>query len=657
MERILTIFLIGISFGSILFLLSAGLSLTMGLMRIVNLAHGAIFMVGAYVGLAVTNITGHFTIGLLGGAVAAGLVGLIMEAGFLRRLYKQESGQVLLTIGFIYIIMNVVQWIWGAKPLSGIVPGSLSAVIGIGDFYFPVFRFFMIGFGLLMAVLLWLFQDKTKVGATIRAGMDNRQVATALGINLKRLFTAVFALGSFVAGLCGLLGAPLMGINLQVGWDALLLAMIVVIVGGTGSVQGTLLGAMIIGLVDAFGKAYFPDIAYFAIYVALILILLFRPSGLLGRPFSIQKTAEEMTQSVTLSAKMPLSIPAATGLRKPGARQRLYRLAPFIGAACVLIMLGPLLPSFYLGMLTKVLIYAIFAISLDLMMGYGGLTSMGHAAFLGVAGYTVGILAVKEGIGLFWVLLPAGIVVAALISAIIGYICLRVSGTYFLLVTIAFGQLLAIVATKWYKVTGGTDGLVGIKRPDLGIPGFNLGPIGFYFLVFIALVVCFAVLYRIVTSAYGRALVGVRENEPRMRSLGYNTWRLKYVAIIISGTVAGVAGVFLAYYYGAMVPSTLAIEMSTAGMLMVILGGPGTLFGPFIGAIVVVLGENISLTYVPDRWPLILGGIFILCVMLLRGGFAPYLSRLYQRFRPEPARITDLGGVPDLGEVPDLRES
>jgi branched-chain amino acid transport system permease protein len=290
-------------------------------------------------------------------------------------------------------------------------------------------------------------------------------------------------------------------------------------------------------------------------------------------------------------------------------------------------------------MLTKVLIYAIFAISLDLMMGYGGLTSMGHAAFLGVGGYTVGILAVHAHIGLFWLLLPAGIIFAAVTAAVVGYISLRVSGTYFLLVTIAFGQLLAIVATKWYSVTGGTDGLIGISRPDLGIHGFELSNLDFYYLVFIAFAVSFAILYRIVTSAYGQALVGVRENEPRMRSLGYNTWALKYVAVIISGAFAGVAGVFLAYFYGSMVPNTLAVEMSTAGMLMVILGGPGTLFGPFIGAVVVVLGENFALTYVPERWPLILGGLFVVCVMLVRGGFAGYLSRFYQRLRPEQAEV------------------
>jgi branched-chain amino acid transport system permease protein len=638
MQHLLTYFLIGISFGSILFLLGSGLSLTMGLMRIVNLAHGAIFMVGAYVGVAAAKSTGSFALGLVAGAAAAGVVGLIIEAGFLRRLYKQEQAQVLLTIGFVYILTNLVQWVWGAKPLSGIVPEVLSGYVTIGDINFPVFRFFVIGFGLVVAALLWLFQDKTKVGATVRAGMDNREVVGALGTNLKVLFTAVFALGCVVAGLCGLLGAPLIGVNLQVAWDALMLAMIVVIVGGTGSIQGALVGAMLIGLVDAFGKAYFPTFSYFAIYVLLILILIFRPSGLMGRPLATQKTIEELTTSATFASKAPAKQVART-LGTVSFRQRLYDLVPYLGVAGVLLLLAPLLPSFYLGMLTKVLIYAIFAISLDLMMGYGGLISMGHAAFLAVGGYTVGILLVRAHIELFWVLMPAGILAAAVAAAIIGYICLRVSGIYFLLVTIAFGQLFAIVATKWYRLTGGTDGLVGIRRPHLGIPGFEFTSLSFYYLVFIAFAISFFVLSRIVSSSYGQALVGVRENEPRMRSLGYNTWLLKYVAFIIAGAFAGVAGVLLAYFYGSMVPNAFAIEMSTAAMLMVILGGAGTLFGPVIGAAVVVLAENFALTYVPQRWPLILGGIFVVCAMLVRGGFAAYLSRLSRGGRPEQAEV------------------
>jgi len=283
MHIILLNFLIGISFGCILFLLGTGLSLTMGLMRIVNLAHGALYMVGGYVGLAVAVYTGDFVLGILAGGLCAGLLGLIIETGFLRRLYKQELQQVLLTIGFIYILTNLAQWIWGPMPKTVIVPPFLSGSILIGQVTLPVFRIAIIGFGLAAAAGLWFFQEKTRIGAIIRAGMDNKEMAMALGINLKMVFTGVFALGAFIAGFCGLIGAPSLGINLAVGWDALLLAMIVVVVGGAGSVQGALVGGLIIGLADAYGKAFFPDLSYFSMYIVLIIILLFRPSGLLGR--------------------------------------------------------------------------------------------------------------------------------------------------------------------------------------------------------------------------------------------------------------------------------------------------------------------------------------------------------------------------------------
>ncbi|MBA7676167.1 High-affinity branched-chain amino acid transport system permease protein LivH [subsurface metagenome] len=290
MDALLANFLIGISFGFILFLLGTGLSLTMGLMRIVNLAHGALYMVGGYTGLAVAQFTENlvgrdlsFVLGVLAGGTCAGLLGLIMESGFLRRLYKRDLDQVLLTIGFIYILTNLAQWIWGPVPQSGVIPSILSGSIPLGRITFPVFRLAIIAFGLVAAACLWLFQEKTRVGAIIRAGMDNKEMTTGLGINLKVVFTGVFTLGAFVAGFCGLIGAPLLGINLGVGWDALLLAMIVVIVGGTGSVQGALVGGLVIGLVDAYGKAFFPELAYFTMYLVLITILLFRPSGLMGR--------------------------------------------------------------------------------------------------------------------------------------------------------------------------------------------------------------------------------------------------------------------------------------------------------------------------------------------------------------------------------------
>ncbi len=287
-NALLVNFLVGISFGMILFLLGTGLSLTMGLMRVVNLAHGALYMVGAYVGLSAAKFSGNFVIGILAGGIAAGLLGLLIEMGFLRRLYRREMDQVLLTIGFIYVFANVVQWIWGPVPMSGIIPSILSGSIPMGGVTLPIYRFAIIAFGLLAAAALWYFQERTKVGAIIRAGMDNREMTAGLGINLKIIFTGVFALGTFVAGFCGLIGAPLLGIHLALGWDALLLGMMVVIIGGAGSIQGALVGGIVIGLVDSYGKAYFPELAYFTIYLLLIIILLFRPSGLMGRVFYVR---------------------------------------------------------------------------------------------------------------------------------------------------------------------------------------------------------------------------------------------------------------------------------------------------------------------------------------------------------------------------------
>ena len=175
----------------------------------------------------------HFWAALVAGAVVSGLIGVGLETGFLRRLYNDEASQVLLTIGFIYILQNLTQWIWGTYPMGAPVPELLSKAVPVGSIDVPAYRFFLIGFGLLMAYLLWRFQDRTRVGSWVRAGMDNREITGTFGVNLKVLFTAIFALGSLIAGMCGVLGAPVTGMNLGIGWGALLLALIVVVIGGT----------------------------------------------------------------------------------------------------------------------------------------------------------------------------------------------------------------------------------------------------------------------------------------------------------------------------------------------------------------------------------------------------------------------------------------
>jgi branched-chain amino acid transport system permease protein len=312
-------------------------------------------------------------------------------------------------------------------------------------------------------------------------------------------------------------------------------------------------------------------------------------------------------------------------------RNLLFKFLPYFVVAVVLLMLPPFLPTYYLSMLTKVVIFGIFAMGLDLMHGYTGLHTLGQAVYLGVAGYTVGIFMVRFGIHSFWILLPLAILMAGVFGCLIGYFALRVKGTYFLLINLAFGELLANVAIKWRSMTGGTDGLVGIKYPDIGIPGFDWTDFTFYYLVFIVFVISYYILYRIVNSSFGHALVGIRENEPRMMSLGYNTWIYKYLSFIIAALFGGVAGALFAPFYGAMMPTHLGLITSSMVMLMVAIGTSGTLWGPVLGALLVLFLEHFSSVYTPERWPLILGSVFVICVLFFPGGFGVYLKKLWRR--------------------------
>ena len=267
-----------------MFLIASGMSIVMGAMGIINLAHGALYMVGAYIGWTVAVKLGlTFLPGVLAGGLTAGLVGLIIERGFLRYLYKQLSEQVLLTFGFVYVITNLVLWIYTGWPKMPYTAKVLSGAFRLFEQTYPIARVTIIIIGLAIGALLWWIQEKTRVGAMVRAGMDDKEMTMTLGINLERVFTAVFFGASFTAGVAGVVGAQLMGAYTTMGMDVLLLAMIVIIVGGVGSVQGALLGGIIIGLADAFGRAVFPDMAMFTMYLAMVVVLAIKPKGLIGR--------------------------------------------------------------------------------------------------------------------------------------------------------------------------------------------------------------------------------------------------------------------------------------------------------------------------------------------------------------------------------------
>lgn len=632
MGQFISILVLGIANGLVLFLLASGMTLTMGLLRVVNMSHGAMYMFAGYCGVWVYQVTGSWVIAVLSGGVVGGLLGLFLETCFLRRLYKTPANQVLLTIGFINIIQNITQWIWGGNPTDAPIPEFLRPSVQVGSAEIQYFRFFVIAFGIIICAAIWLMQDKTKIGAMVRAGMDNSEIASTLGLNNRKIFTFIFVLGSAIAGLTSLLGGRMTGLSMGTGWSILLKAIIVVVVGGAGSIPGALIAGLFLGIVDAFGQGYFPMLSSYLFYIVLIIVLVIRPQGIMGRKMDVDKASDDYSNMT--AAKARSFTPAMLeGTGVSGAKVMTYKLIPYIFVLAVLVVLPLLTGTYTTTILTKVLVYALFAMSLDVVMGYTGNRSFGHAAFFGMGGYTVGLLLEHFDFTNFWLVLLITIVVCAVLSAIIGWFTLRLSGTNFLLVTMAFGQLLSSVASKWSAVTNGADGIVGIKRPDFGeflnnIVGKWTGT-KFYFFVLIVFVICFLLLHRFMRSSFGHTLLSIRGNEGRMRALGYNTWSLKYTGVILAGVFAGIAGLLYAYTYKNVTPDIFALESSALPMLMVIMGGGATLWGPALGAAVIILVKNYAGIWMPERWPLILGALYVVCVMFLKNGFALHLRRLW----------------------------
>jgi branched-chain amino acid transport system permease protein len=273
----------GISFGMLLFLLAAGLSVIYGLMKVLNLTHGSFYLLGGYIGLAVVHSTGSFILATLAGSLAIAVVGIVMERFFLRRFHLQELPQALVTFGFLFIFSDLATVIWGGNPETIPKPAMLQSSMQLGGFYYPSYRLFIIGFGLVIAALLWWLQDGTRVGGMVRASVDDEEVARALGINVSLLFTLMFALGAFLAALGGVMGGPIVGVYPGADFEVLLLGFVVVIIGGLGSLKGALVGGLIVGLLDNFGKVFFPELALFTIFAPMALILAARPAGLFGR--------------------------------------------------------------------------------------------------------------------------------------------------------------------------------------------------------------------------------------------------------------------------------------------------------------------------------------------------------------------------------------
>lgn len=274
----------GISFGALLFLLSSGFQLIFGLMRIVNLAHGSFYLVGGYIGLTVLTAGGSFWLALLAGAFAIGVTGLIIERSLLRRLRGQPMPEVLLTVGLSLIAADLSLAQWGGDPILLPRPELLRGTIELAGVTYPIFRIGVLALGVLVVGLMALLHARTRVGAIVRAGVDDREMVAALGINVEAVFTGAFTLGALLAGLAGVIGGVFLSLYPGADGEILVYALVVVILGGLGSLPGAIVGSLLVGLIDAFGRAMVPSLSYFLLFAPMALILIFRPQGLFGRP-------------------------------------------------------------------------------------------------------------------------------------------------------------------------------------------------------------------------------------------------------------------------------------------------------------------------------------------------------------------------------------
>lgn len=273
----------GISFAAILFLLSSGLSLIFGVMKIINIAHGSYYMLGGYVGLSIMRWTGNFLLALLGATAAIATIGVLMERIFLRRYHLQEMPQVLLTMGFALIFRDIAFLVWGGNPHSLPVPGFMDGPWQLGPIIFPAFRVVAVMIACAVALGLWIFNEKTTLGAELRACVDDREMAGGIGINVALVSGSMFALGAGLAGFGGVIGGPFFGVMPGTDFGLLPLAFVVVIVGGMGSLKGVVVGSLFVGLTDTLGKSLIPELSYFTLFVPMAIVLAIKPTGLFGR--------------------------------------------------------------------------------------------------------------------------------------------------------------------------------------------------------------------------------------------------------------------------------------------------------------------------------------------------------------------------------------
>jgi branched-chain amino acid transport system permease protein len=600
----------GLASASTLFLVAAGLSLIFGVTRIVNFAHGSLYMLGIYCAYSFIGVFGVTAWGFWGGVVAAalavGALGAVMEIALLRRIYRApELLQLLATFALTLVVKDFALWFWGAEDLLGPRAPGLRGSVDIAGSPFPQYDLVLIAIGPLVLAALWLLLRRTRWGRLVRAATQDRDMVAALGVNQKWLFTGVFALGAALAGLGGALEIPREPAQLALDINAISDAFVVVVVGGMGSLPGAFLAALLIGEIKALCVAVgLSELTLVVEFVVMAIVLVLRPQGLLGKPWESLRAAEDVE---------PL---------RPDGRAAAVAAAIAVAALAAL----PLVTAGYaLVLAIDIFAFALFAASLHFILGPGGMVSFGHAAYLGLGAYGAGLLVRHAGWPMEAALITAPLV--ALAGAVLfGWFCVRLSGVYLAMLTLAFAQIVWSVAYQWDAFTGGSNGLVGVWPA----PWLASRP-AFYLLTLALAAGGVLLLRRALFAPFGYALRAGRDSPLRADAIGIDVRRVQWTAFAAAGAVAGLAGGLYAFSKGSLSPdSAMSVSRSVDALVMVLLGGVQTLSGPVVGAAAFTWLQD-AIARNTDYWRAILGAAILALVLAFPQGIVGALRALLRK--------------------------
>jgi branched-chain amino acid transport system permease protein len=610
----------GLAGASSLFMVAAGLSLIFGVTRIVNFAHGSFFMLGIYVAYSLVEKFGAlgFWPSVVIAALIVGALGAIVEVVLLRRIYRApELFQLLATFALVLVIKDAALWLWGPEDLLGPrAPGFTGSVEILGR-RFPSYDLFLIAVGPVVLGLLWLLLTRTRWGTLVRAATQDREMVSALGVNQAWLFTAVFTLGAMLAGLGGALQLPREPANLGLDLVTIGNAFVVVVVGGMGSIPGAYVAALIIaeinamcvglGTVDIFGIPFaFSKLTLVAEFLVMAVVLVVRPWGLMGRPQAPSRHAGPV--------EAPL-LPASRALKIAGA---------LLLAALIVLPLATTGSPYLTVLAIDLLTAALFATSLHFIMGPAGMHSFGHAAYFGLGAYGAALLVRSLQLPMEIALLAAPLAAAAG-AVLFGWFCVRLSGVYLAMLTLAFAQIVWSVVFQWDNFTGGSNGLTGVWPAE-----WLSDKRAYYYLTLALVAIAVLLLRRALFAPFGYAMRAGRDSVLRCDAIGIDVQRVQWVAFVVAGLFAGLAGALFAFSKGSISPDSLAVGRSVDGLVMVLLGGLQTLSGPLVGAVTFTWLQD-TIARNTDYWRALLGGIILILVLVFPMGLAGFIKQRLTR--------------------------